>query len=172
MSGEGVGIAERGDMAVRAGKYLTFRLAEEEYGIGILKVQEIIVAMEITRVPRLPEFIRGVINLRGRVIPVIDLRRKFGLPDAERTPKACIVVVQVALSGREATMGVFVDQVSEVLDVPAGQLEAAPEFGAGVTTEFLLGIGKIGKRVVMLLDADRVLSGEELASLQTATAAA
>jgi purine-binding chemotaxis protein CheW len=146
----------------KAGKYLTFQLGKEVYGIEILKVQEIIGMMPVTRVPKTPEFVRGVINLRGKVIPVIELRLKFGLERREDTDRTCIVVVQVAASGVTVTMGLLVDEVSEVLNVGQEQIEAAPSFGDGVDTDFILGMGKVGQKVVMLLDADKVLSGEEL----------
>jgi len=149
--------------AAKAGKYLTFQLGKEVYGIEILKVQEIIGMMPVTRMPRTPEFVRGVINLRGKVIPVIELRLKFGLETREDTDRTCIVVVQVAGSAGTVTMGLLVDEVSEVLNVLQEQIEAPPSFGAGVDIDFILGMGKVGQKVVMLLDADKVLSGEELA---------
>ena len=139
------------------GKYLTFRMAEEEFGLEILKVQEIIKMMDITRVPRAPESVRGVINLRGKVIAVVDLRRKFELAEMATTDKTCVIVVQVRRGDQRVTMGIIVDEVSEVLDVTADQIEPTPEFGAGMKTDFILGVGKIGKRVVMLLDVDRML---------------
>jgi purine-binding chemotaxis protein CheW len=146
----------------KAGKYLTFQLGKEVYGIEILKVQEIIGMMAVTRVPKTPDFVRGVINLRGKVIPVIELRLKFGLDRREDTDRTCIVVVQVAGAAGTVTMGLLVDEVSEVLNVAHEQIEAPPSFGVGVDTDFILGMGKVGQKVVMLLDADRVLSGEEL----------
>lgn len=149
--------------AAKAGKYLTFQLGKEVYGIEILKVQEIIGMMPVTRMPRTPEFVRGVINLRGKVIPVIELRLKFGLETREDTDRTCIVVVQVAGNAGTVTMGLLVDEVSEVLNVLQEQIEAPPSFGAGVDIDFILGMGKVGQKVVMLLDADKVLSGEELA---------
>ncbi|MDI6874876.1 MAG: chemotaxis protein CheW [Actinomycetota bacterium] len=142
-------------------KYLTFVLGDEEYGLDILKVKEIIGLMEITKVPRMPDFVRGVINLRGRIIPVVDLRRKFGMPEQEDTRETCIVVVD--LDG--TNMGVVVDRVSEVLDLVSEDIEETPEFGASVDTEFITGMGKSGNRVIMLLDIGKVLLGEELASL-------
>ncbi len=142
-------------------KYLTFVLGEEEYGLDILKVKEIIGLMEITKVPRMPDFVRGVINLRGRIIPVIDLRRKFGMPEQEDTRETCIVVVD--LDGMN--MGAVVDRVSEVLDLVSEDIEDTPEFGASLDTEFITGMGKSGDRVIMLLDIGKVLLGEELSSL-------
>lgn len=149
--------------ASAAGKYLTFTLGGEVYGLEILKVQEIIGMMPVTRVPRVPDYMRGVINLRGKVIPVVELRRKFGLETKEDTERTCIVVVQVHASYGQITMGTIVDEVREVVDVNANQIEPPPAFGAQVDTTFILGMGKLGDRVVMLLDADRVLSATELA---------
>ncbi len=149
-----------------AGKYLTFELVGEVYGLEILKVQEIIGMMAVTQVPRTPKFVRGVINLRGKVIPVIDLRIKFGLDSQEDTEKTCIIVVQVSQEGVEVTMGILVDEVSEVLDVASEQIEPPPSFGVGVDTEFILGMGKVAQKVVMLLDVDKVLSGGEIATVR------
>jgi purine-binding chemotaxis protein CheW len=149
-----------------AGKYLTFKLGAEEFGLEILKVQEIIKMMDITKVPRMPDFMRGVINLRGKVIPVVDLRLKFVMDSLATTEKTCIIVVQIRSSTRKVTTGIIVDEVSEVLDVHGEQIEPPPQFGTSIDTDFLLGIGKIGKRVVMLLDVDKVLSGDELSTLQ------
>lgn len=149
-----------------AGKYLTFVSGSEEFGLGILKVQEIIGMMKVTRVPRVSGYIRGVINLRGKVIPIIDLRLRFGLDVGEDTDRTCIVVVQVARQDSEVTMGIVVDQVSEVMDVHAEAIEPPPRFGSGVETGFLLGIGKIGDKVIMLLDIDRVLGDEQVAEIE------
>lgn len=144
-----------------AGKYMTFKLADEEYGLEILRVREIIGLMSITRVPRAQDFIRGVINLRGRVIPVVDLRLKFGMERTEPTDQTVIIVVQCEVGGRELTMGLLVDEVLEVLNIAADQLEPPPNFGDElVDTGFLLGIGKSERRVIFLLDIARVLAGE------------
>ena len=151
----------------KAGKYLTFELKGEIYGLEILKVQEIIGMMSVTRVPKTPEFIRGVINLRGRVIPVIDLRLKFGLEQVPDTERTCIIVVQFSQGASACTMGVIVDEVSEVINIESGQIEETPAFGAGVDTDFILGIGKVGQKVVMLLDVDRVLSSGEAHLLES-----
>ncbi len=150
------------EIAALAGKYLTFELGGEVYGLEILKVQEIIGLMKITHVPRTPAFIRGVINLRGKVIPVVNLRAKFEMESKEDTEKTCIIVVQVKRDDGTITMGILVDNVSEVLDVIASQIEPAPAFGSNINTDFILGMGKTQDRVVMLLDADKVLSGKEL----------
>lgn len=152
-------------LASLAGKYLTFKLGVEEFGLEILKVQEIIKMMEITKVPRTPSYVRGVINLRGKVISVVDLRLKFDMEARETTDKTCVIVVQVRRSAGMLTMGIIVDEVSEVLDVSADQIEPPPEFGASVDTAFILGMGKVGKKVVMLLDVDKVLTGSELDNL-------
>jgi purine-binding chemotaxis protein CheW len=147
------GSARRKATQERGGKFLTFFLAGEEYGLEILKVQEIIGMMDITPVPRTPEHIRGVINLRGKVIPVVDLRLKFGMPGTERTAETCIIVVEA----NAVQTGIVVDQVSEVLDIEGEEIEDAPAFGSDVQTDFILGIGKSEGRVKLLLDIDRVL---------------
>jgi purine-binding chemotaxis protein CheW len=150
----------------RAGKYLTFFLAGEEYGVAILKVGEIIGPQPITRVPGVPEFVRGVINLRGKVIPVTDLRRKFNMSQDNRVD-GCIVVV--AMQG--VVTGIVVDRVGDVVAIGEPDIDDAPSFGAGIHTEFLLGISKAGGRVRMLLDIDRVLSVGEIELLDLAHAA-
>ncbi len=147
----------------RAGKYLTFFLAGEEYGLEILKVSEIIGLQPITRVPRMPEFVRGVINLRGKVIPITDLRKKFNM-EPDGTDDSCIIVVQM----KGVQTGIVVDRVSEVVAIPEADIEDAPSFGAGIHTEFLLGIGKAGGRVKLLLDIDKVLVTSELEALSAA----
>jgi purine-binding chemotaxis protein CheW len=149
----------------KAGKYLTFNQGMEVYGIEILKVQEIMGMIPVTRVPKTPAYVRGVVNLRGKVIPVIELRRKFGVEAKEDTDRTCIIVVQVNLNGCPVIMGLIVDEVSEVLNILAEQIEASPAFGAKVDTDFILGMGKVGKKVVMLLDVDKVLSADEMVSL-------
>ncbi len=151
----------------RAGKYLTFRLAAEEYGLEILKVREIIGLMNITQVPRTPEYIRGVINLRGKVIPVLDLRNKFGMGKTEDTEETCIIVVEVNLEDESVMMGTVVDAVSEVLDIQADEIEDAPAFGIDVDTKFILGIGKVKNEVKILLDIDEVLTAHDLTVLQS-----
>ena len=163
--------AEQDDslLAGHAGKYLTCQLGDEAYALEILRVQEIIGMMTVTRVPGTPEFVRGVINLRGKVIPVIDLRLKFGLERQTDTEKTCIIVAQVVRAAQEVTMGIIVDEVLEVLDVAADQIEPPPSFGSVVDTDFILGMGKIGRKVVMLLDVDRVLSSGEFASIDQAS---
>jgi purine-binding chemotaxis protein CheW len=145
-----------------AGKYMTFQTAKEEYGLEILKVREIIGLMEITRVPRTREFIRGVINLRGKVIPVVDLRLKFGLPPCEPTDQTVIIVVQYTVESRPLTMGILVDQVLEVLSIDGAHIEPPPALGsASLDSEFILGVGKHERRIVFLLDIAKVLSTDE-----------
>lgn len=150
----------------KAGKYLTFRLASEEYGLEILKVREIIGVMDITHVPRTPEYICGVINLRGKVIPVLDLRTKFNMETAENTDETCIVVVDASSSGDTVQMGILVDAVSEVLDIQASQIEDPPAFGTSVDTKFILGMGKVNNEVKILLDIDEVLTAGDMALLE------
>jgi purine-binding chemotaxis protein CheW len=151
----------------RAGKYLTFSLAGEEYGLEILKVREIIGMMDITAVPRTPSFIKGVINLRGKVIPVVDLRLKFGLAEGTRTDETCTIVVDVG----SVEMGIIVDKVSEVLDIPGDDIEDTPSFGTSVDTEFILGMGKAKGKVTILLDISKVLCGDDLQTLSETSAA-
>ena len=150
------------------GKYLTFKLDEEEYGLEILKVQEIVKMMSITRVPRTPLFIRGVVNLRGKVIPVIDIRLKFEMPTVPETEKTCIIVAQVQKQDSLVTMGLIVDEVCEVQFLRADQIEPAPEFGAALDTAFILGMGKVETKVLTLLDVDRVLSTDDLTAAEKA----
>ncbi|MEA3221970.1 MAG: chemotaxis protein CheW [Thermodesulfobacteriota bacterium] len=149
----------------KAGRYLSFMVSDETYGVEILKVQEIIQLQDITRVPKMPGFVRGVINLRGKVIPVMSLRKKFGMEEIEDTDRTCIIVVNVTSSGGKIIMGLVVDDVSEVLDMGADAIEESPEFGVSVDTTFILGMGKIDKKVVMLLDIDKVLSSREIETI-------
>lgn len=144
------------------GKYLTFALGKEEYGIGILKVREIIGLMEITAVPHTPQYIKGVINLRGRVIPVIDLRLKFSMPAEEYTERTCIIVIEVQGETAAVQVGMLVDSVSEVLNVSGQDIEPAPSFGGNTETIFILGMAKVKGEVKILLDADRVVGAGEL----------
>ena len=144
-----------------AGKYMTFKLASEEYGLEILKVRELIGLLEITRVPKTPHFIRGVINLRGKVIPVLDLRLKFGLPPVASNSQTVIIVVQIAGRGNSSTMGVLVDEVLEVRAIAAPDIEPAASLQGQLDAEFILGVGKVEKRVLFLLDIDRILNPQE-----------
>ncbi len=145
----------------RDGKYLTFVLGDEEYGLEILRVREILGMLPITAVPRTPPFVKGVINLRGKVIPVVDLRLKFGMPEIEHSQETCVVVVEVG----EVQMGIIVDTVQEVLDITEDMVEDAPSFGTKVDTDFILGMGKVNNKVKILLDIEKVLSSEELVAV-------
>lgn len=157
------------DLKSLAGKYLTVVLDNEAYGIAVMKVREIIRMLKITPVPQLPEFVKGVINLRGRVIPVVDLRAKFGLK-AEFTERTCIVVVQVdSIQGKPLQMGLVVDSVEEVLNVASDMIEPTPDFGTLIDTSYLLGMVKVKGQVKTLLDIDRVVAPETVRALaQTA----
>lgn len=145
----------------RGGKYLSFFLGDEEYGIEILRVREIIGLMPITSVPRVPDYIRGVINLRGKVIPIVDLRLKFGMPEVEATEETCIIVVQTG----DDSVGAVVDKVSEVMDIGEDDIVDAPPLGPDVNTDFILGIGKAEGRVKLLLAIDKVLASKETLAL-------
>jgi purine-binding chemotaxis protein CheW len=148
--------------AERGGKYLTFSLANQEYGVGILEIREIIGMMPITAIPQAPAFVRGVINLRGKVIPIVDFRRKFGMAAAEQTEKTCMIVVSVRGSREELLIGLVVDSVSEVMNIKEADIEEPPTFGTEMNTDFILGMAKINNGVTILLDIDRVLNVDEL----------
>ncbi len=150
----------------KEGKYLTFTLADEDYGLEILKVREIIGMMGITAIPQTPPYIKGVINLRGRVIPVVDLRLKFGLPPLEYGERTCIIVADVVSRLGPVQVGVVVDSVSEVLNVNGGDITPPPAFGAQIDTSYILGIAKAKGAIKILLDIDRVLAAEELAGME------
>ncbi|HXT71292.1 MAG TPA: chemotaxis protein CheW [Vicinamibacterales bacterium] len=149
-------------IASLAGKYLTFALADEEYGVPVLKVREIIKVMDITAVPKMPPHVRGVINLRGKVIPVVDLRTKFDLPSVEFTDQTCIIVVEVEMQGRKVMLGAIVDCVLEVLNITAEEIDPRPDFGERLDTGYMLGVAKVRGRVEILLDLDRVLADGSL----------
>lgn len=144
------------------GKYLTFALADEEYALPVLKVREIIKMMEITQVPKVPPHVKGVINLRGKVIPIVDLRLKFGFPPQDATERTCIIVVDAALNGGRSSLGFVVDGVNEVMNIAAEEIEPTPDFGEQVNTTYMQGVAKRGAHVKMLLDLDRVLSSTSL----------
>jgi purine-binding chemotaxis protein CheW len=150
----------------REGKYLTFTLAGEDYGIGILKIKEIIGMMPITSVPQTPSFVKGEVNLRGKVIPVMDLRLKFGLPAIDYTERTCIIVVEISGQSGAIKIGIVVDAVSEVLNIKGEDVENTPSFGTRVNTDYILGMAKIGGSVKILLDIDKVLSSQDLATLE------
>ena len=149
----------------RAGKYLTFQLANEEFGIRVLKVREIMGIQEITAVPQTPVHIKGVINLRGKVVPVIDLRLKFSLAAADYTQRTCIIVTQVHGESGPVLMGIVVDGVSEVLNLTGAEIEDTPDFGEEISGGYLLGMAKVKGKVKILLDIDRVLSTQDLHNL-------
>lgn len=150
-------------------QYLGFRVAEEEYGVPILRVKEILEFDTVTKVPTTPPSIRGVINLRGSVVPVVDLAVKLGLPESRVTKRSCIVIVEAALNGDTAVMGLMADSVSQVLDLAASEIQPPPPFGTKVHVDYLTGMGRAGKKFVLLLDIDRVLSAAELAVADEAT---
>ena len=155
-------------MKDKEGKYLTFTLAQEEYGIGILKIKEIIGMLPITSVPQTPEFVKGVINLRGKVIPVMDLRLRFGMPSIDYSDRTCIIVVEIGGQAGTILVGTVVDTVSEVLNIKGDDIEKTPTFGTELNTDYILGMAKIEGGVKILLDIDQVLSGDELSLLSEA----
>ena len=166
-------LVEKIDQAVKAmaekeGKYLTFTLANEEYGIGILKIKEIIGMMPVTTVPRTPEFVKGVINLRGKVIPVTDLRLRFKMEPIDYTDRTCIIVVEIKSQAGTVQIGAVVDSVSEVLNVGDDDIEETPSFGTKLDTEYILGMAKMEGGVKILLDIDKVLTSDELSLLEKA----
>ncbi len=166
-------VTETIDHAVKAivdkeGKYLTFSLAGEEYGIGILKVKEIIGMMPVTPVPQTPVFVKGVINLRGKVIPVLDLRLKFGMEEIEYSERTTIIVVEVELQNGLVQIGIVVDSVSEVVNIKAEEIEETPAFGSSLNSDYILGMAKLEGSVKILLDINQVLTSDELTALTNA----
>ena len=166
-------VTETMDQAVktivdREGKYLTFVLNEEEYGIGILKIKEIIGMMSITTVPQTPEFVKGVINLRGKVIPIVDLRARFGMDTIDYTERTCIIVVEIEDPTGMIMIGIVVDAVSEVLNIKGEEIEDTPTFGTKLNTDYILGMAKMEGGVKILLDIDQVLSAEDIVTLKKA----
>ncbi len=151
-------VAEKKGASRDDGQFLTFVLSEEEYGVEILKVREIMGIMEITPVPQTPDYMKGVINLRGSVIPIVDLRLKFAMPEVEHTKETCIIVAEVGAT----QVGVIVDSVSEVMDIKGEDIEEAPNFGQEIDTNFIMGLGKTKKKIVILLDIEKVLTTDEL----------
>ncbi len=143
---------------VTEGKFLTFVLGNEEYGVEILRVREIMGLLDITTVPQTPDYMKGVINLRGKVIPVIDLRLKFSMPEEEHTKETCVIVAEV----NNTSIGIIVDSVSEVLDIKSGEIEETPSLGQGIDTDFIMGLGKAKEKIIILLDIEKVLSSEEM----------
>lgn len=151
---------------LQATQYLTFTLADEVFAVDVARVREILEMPSITKVPQVPEFMRGVINLRGCVVPVIDLRLKFGMEETAQTVNTCIIVVEVDMDGENIVLGALADSVQEVIEMEPSQIEAAPHIGTHLKTEFLKGMGKHNERFVMILDIDKVFSGAELAAVQ------
>jgi purine-binding chemotaxis protein CheW len=143
-------------------QFLTFKLGEEVFALDITKVREVLDFTTATKVPRTPEFMRGVINLRGSVVPVVDLRLKFGMSRTENTVNTCVIITEVAVDGEKVILGCLADSVQEVLDLEPGSIAPAPRIGTKLRTEFLSGMGKRGDRFIMLLDIDRVFSADEL----------
>ncbi len=150
------------DLRCQGGKFLTFRLASDEYGIEILKVREIIGMIPITEIPRLTRDIRGIINLRSTVIPVVDIRTRFGMDHVDDTDETCIIVLSVRIDDRPVLMGMLVDSVSEVLDIGQSQIEPAPHFGSQVDTRFIMGIAKIENAIKILLDAEEIFTDGDI----------
>ena len=144
-----------------SGKYLTFILGEETYGIEILKAQEIIGLMPITKFPNVPDYVRGIINLRGKVIPVIDLRSKFNMSRHSDTDKTCIIVTQIDIDDNDIRQGILVDEVSEVIDINSEEIEKRPDFGSEIQDDFVNGIGKVNNKVVILLEIEKIVSDGE-----------
>lgn len=153
-------------LTMSTGKYLTFELGQETYGIGILKIKEIIGMMAITPVPRTPDFVKGVINLRGKVIPIIDLRLKFGMEEIEYADRTCIIVVEIESMESTVLIGVVVDSVSEVVNIKEDEIEETPAFGTELNTEYILGMAKLDGGVKILLDIDKVMAESEISEME------
>ena len=158
-------LMEHGRYHSREGKYLSFFLGREEYGISILKVKEIIGMIQVTPIPQTPAYVKGVINLRGKVIPVIDLRLRFGMNSIDYTDRTCIVVVEIDSNSGSLHIGIVVDSVSEVINIKSTDIEDTPSFGIRLSTEYILGMAKMTGSVRILLDIDRVLNTEDLVML-------
>ncbi len=148
-------------------QYLTFKLGDEVFALDISKVREVLDFTTITKVPRTPEFMRGVINLRGSVVPVADIKLKFGMPMTEKTVNTCIIITEVTVDGETTVLGALADSVQEVIDLDPDHIEPAPKIGTKLKTEFIKGMGKQGERFIILLDIDQVFSTEELALVKT-----
>ena len=149
-------------------QYLTFKLEDEVFALDIAKVREVLEYTTVTKVPRTPDFMCGVINLRGGVVPVVNMRLKFGMPDAEKTVNTCIIIVEVNLDGETTVLGALADSVQEVMDLEPGQIEPAPKIGTRLNTDFIKGMGKHDNKFIMILDIDKVFSADELALVQDA----
>jgi purine-binding chemotaxis protein CheW len=155
-----------------ARQYLTFKLGNEVFGIDVAKVREVLDFTTITQIPRTPDFMSGVINLRGSVVPVVDLRLCFQMSKTERTRNTCIVVVEVELEGESTVIGALADSVEEVIDLEPGEIQLAPRIGTQIRTDFIKGMGKRESQFIMILDIDRVFSAEELSTVRNAEAGA
>lgn len=153
-------------MEAQGGKYFTFEIAEEEYGIPIQSIREIIGIMDITSIPKTPEYIKGVINLRGKIIPIMDLRLKFNLVEKEYNQRTCIVVVELNLGETKKLMGIVVDTVSEVVNIQKSEIENSPQYGTNIDEGFLIGLGKVKDKVILLLEIEKVLNIEEMVLLK------
>lgn len=153
-------------METEARQYLTFRLEDEVFALDISKVREVLDFTSVTKVPQTPDFMRGVINLRGNVVPVVDLRLKFGMPMTEKTVNTCVIIAEVALDGETVQLGAMADSVQEVLDLESEQIEPPPKLGTKLNTEFIRGMGKHNDQFIIILDLDRVFSSWDLVSLQ------
>ena len=151
-------------------QYLTFKLDEEIFALDISKVKEVLDFTEITKIPQTPEFMKGVINLRGGVVPVVDMRLKFGMSETAKTVNTCIIIVEVSIEGETTVLGALVDSVQEVMDLEPGQIEPAPRIGTRLRTEFIRGMGKRDNRFLMILDIDKVFSADDLAAVENAGA--
>ena len=154
---------------VDSNQYLTFTLGEELFALEISKVREVLDYTKITKVPRTPEFMLGVINLRGSVVPVIDMRLKFGLAKTERTVNTCIVIVEVILEGETTVLGALVDSVQEVFELEPNQIEPPPRLGTRLRTDFIKGMGKRDDKFIIILNIDKVFSIDELTNIQSAS---
>lgn len=150
-------------------QYLTFKLEDEVFALDIAKVREVLDFTAVTKVPRTPEFMRGVINLRGNVVPVVDMRLKFGMPRTEKTVNTCIIIVEISIEGETTILGALADSVQEVIDLEPGQIEPAPRIGTRLRTEFIRGMGKRDSHFIMILDIDKVFSADELSLVQGAS---
>ncbi len=149
-------------------QYLTFKLGEEVFALDIGKVREVLDFTTLTRVPRMPEFMRGVINLRGSVVPVVDLRLKFGMKKTEKTTDTCVIITEVTVDNETTVLGAMADSVQEVLDMEPQNIEPAPKIGTMLRTEFIKGMGRQHERFIIILDIDKIFSGEELLQMQAA----
>jgi len=159
-----MGVAE----VMETTQYLTFKLEGEIFALDISKVREVLDFTAITKVPRTPEFMRGVINLRGNVVPVVDMRLKFGMTKTENTVNTCIIIVEIHLDGETTVLGALADAVQEVIELGSGQIEPAPKIGTRLKTDFIQGMGKQGEGFIIILDIDRVFSADELSLVQEA----